>query len=151
MQSCNHALIHRRKICAILHVHARLCIEIIIFSSCWWNLLADVFFYIKDLVNVRGHPAQGGDVKPAICKLTPKQSYEWRLLGLEAMRDLKISYHRPDCNPSLAAEGFNAKLSLPNCKGRIICTIFSTSKKGFMHESGYLAVQNSSIGDLVTH
>ena len=43
-------------------------------------------------------------------------SYEWRLLGLEAMRDLKISYHRLDSNPSLAPEGFNAKLSLPNCK-----------------------------------
>ena len=56
-------------------------------------------------------------------------SYEWRLLGLEAMRDLKISYHRLDSNPSLAPKGFNAKLSLPNCKGRIICTIFSTSKK----------------------
>ena len=53
-------------------------------------------------------------------------SYEWRLLGLEAMRDLKISL---DSNPSLVSEGFNAKLSLPNCKGRIICTIFSTSKK----------------------
>ena len=53
-------------------------------------------------------------------------SYEWRLLGLEAMRDLKISL---DSNPSLVSEGFNAKLSLPNCKGRIICTIFSASKK----------------------
>ena len=46
---------------------------------------------------------------------------------LKAMRDLKISHHRLDI-PSLAPQGFDAKFGLPNAKGQIICTTFSTSK-----------------------